>query len=164
MQPSLTSGNGVSGQVCGLSGVVVGNIVDLIAANTMCNVYVGGLPALASGLLIIGVQCSDSTASGTFTDPTSGLQTLPTVFSSGGNLVLNSGATGGTYNAFTSGQGVLSGFIAGAAFQRPQRFARLLFNSGFYIGTLQAGFISQLKQTGSGGGYSILPSSGGISV
>lgn len=163
-QPSLTSGNGVSGQVCGLSGVVVGAIVDLVNADTFCNIYVAGLPALTSGNLIIGIQDSNATTSGTFTDPTSGLPQLPTYFQSGGNLWLNSGSTGGLLGAQVSGQSINSGFIQFAAFQRKQRYARLLFNSGFYVGTLQAGFVTQQRTTGSGGGYSLLPGSGAINV
>ncbi|MDE2098079.1 MAG: hypothetical protein KGL39_12570 [Patescibacteria group bacterium] len=164
-QPSLISGNGVSGQVCGMSGVYVGQSVDFLHANTMCNVYITGNPALSSGNLIIGVQCSDSDTSGNYTDPTSGVAQLPSVFLSGGNVWINSGSTGGIYQSGGySGSFFQSGFIAFASFQRTQRFARLLFNSGFYIGPLTAGFISQAKTTGSGGGFSFSPGSGSVSV
>ena len=163
MQPSLQSGNSVSGQVCGLSGVYVGQSVDLINANTFCQVYIAGNPALSSGNLIIGVQVSDVDSSGQYVDPTIGLQTFPTVFQSGGNIWVNSGSTGGLYNSgAVSGQSFNSGFFVAGAFQRTARYARLIFNSGFYIGTLNAGFISQKKTTGSGpGGFSWQPQNSG---
>ncbi len=164
LAPSLYSGNGVSGQVCGLSGVWVGEIVDLLNSDSFCNVYINGKAVYASGNLIIGVQTSDALTSGSFTDPTSGLSVMPTSFQSGGVVWVNSGATGGVLGPLQSGQAVMSGFMASAAFQRPGRYARLVFNSGFYIGSLQAGFISQLKTTGSGGGFSWLPQSGGSTV
>ncbi len=164
LAPSLYSGNGVSGQVCGLSGMIVGEIVDMLHSDTYCNVYINGKAVFASGNLIIGVQSSDALTSGSFTDPTSGLSVLPTVFQSGGVVWINSGSTGGVLGALTSGQAVLSGFMASAAFQRPGRYARLVFMSGFYLGTLQAGFISQFKTTGSGGGFSYSPSSGTVNV
>src|SRR2546426_322814 len=47
--PSLQSGNAVSGQVCGLSGVYVGQPVDMLHSDTFCNIYVAGLPAVNSG-------------------------------------------------------------------------------------------------------------------
>lgn len=155
-----------SGILCGLSGIAIGAPIDLLHADTYCNIYIAGQD-LASGPLIIGVQTSDSDVSGTYTDPTSGLAQFPTTFSSGGNLILGSGATGytpGTWGAGTSGQFLLSGFTAFAAFQRLGRFARLIFNSGFYLGPLQAGFISNMRTTGSGGGYTPAPSSGGVNV
>ncbi len=163
--PSLQSGNGVSGQVCGMSGVYVGQAIDMLHSDTFCNIYVQGLPAVNSGQLVIGIQTSDSDVSGSYTDPTSGLAQLPTYFSSGGQLWINSGGTGGILNSgASSGQSFLSGFIQFAAFQRPGRYARLTFNSGFYIGTLAAGFVSQYKTTGSGGGFSYSPGSGVVNV
>ena len=153
-----------SGYFGGMSGVVVGQSVDLLHANTFCNVYVAGCAVNISGALIIGIQTSDTDVSGNFTDPTSGLAQLPTVVQSGGNIWINSGSNGGIYGSGTSGQFVQSGFCAFAGFQRVGRFARLLFNSGFFIGPLQAGFISQLKTTGSGGGFTYAPTSGTVNV
>src|SRR5574342_609473 len=75
-QPSIpdgTTGLTLSGQFAGLSGVFIGQIVDLKDTDTLCNVWVTGTAAVNSGNLNIGVQTSDSTASGTFTDPLSGL-------------------------------------------------------------------------------------------
>lgn len=153
-----------SGQLCGLSGILVGDIIDMRDSDTLCNVYMAGTAVLSSGPAIIQVQTADATTSGTFTDPTSGLGRLPSVFQSGGNIWLNSGSFAGIYGSGTSGQFVTSGFCAFASFQRPHRYARLLFNSGFYIGPLQAGFVSQLKTTGSGGGFTFAPGSGTVSV
>jgi hypothetical protein len=156
------------GFVSSLSGVMPGDIVDLLNANTVCNVYVVG-KAIGSGPLIIGVQTSDSTTSGSFTDPTSGLPQLPGSFSSGGQLIIGSGdwssSWGGIFGSGVSGQVVLSGFFAASIFQRPHRYARLLVMSGFMdVVSMQAGFISQLKTTGSGGGFTYAPGSGVISV
>ena len=162
---SLISGNGVSGQVCGLSGVYVGQSIDMLNSDTYCNVFIAGNPALSSGNLIVGVQTADADVSGQYTDPTSGLAQLPTVFQSGGVIWINSGSTGGLYQSGgTSGAYFNSGFVVAAAFQRIGRYARMVFNSGFYIGTLQAGFIAQNKTTGSGGGTSMSPASSGNTV
>ena len=153
-----------SGQVCGLSGVQVGQTLDLIHADTFCNLYITGTAVLASGPLIVGVQTADSDVSGNYTDPTSGLAQLPTVFQSGGVVWLNSGSFGGIYGSGTSGQFVQSGFAAYAGFQRVGRYARVLFNSGFFIGPVQAGFVTQFKTTGSGGGFTYSPGSGTVNV
>ncbi len=168
MMPSLPGAAALSpsGFFDGLSGVLVGNSVDLINADTFCNVYVAG-NSVTSGPLRVGVQCSDTDTSGLYTDPTSGLQIMPTNFSSGGWLIIGqSGATPGIFNPgdSTSGQFFLSGFLAAAAFLRPQRFARLILGSGFQDGPLQAGFISQYRTVGSGGGFSFSPSSGAVNV
>jgi len=166
--PSLTAAPAVeSGLFPGLSGVVVGGIVNLNNANTYCNVYVGGTPAVNSGLLIIRVQTSTGTTSGSFTDPTSGLTTFPTTFASGGRLILGSGsATGATalWGAVVSGQNMNSGFMAFGAFQRDKQYARLIFDAGSYLGSLQAGFISNLRTIGSGGGFTLAPGSGAVNV
>ncbi len=135
------------------SGAIVGAPVDLMNANTYCNLYVaGGLSQ--SGVLRVLVQTSPSTTSGAFTDPTSGLQVMPSNFSSGGVFVINSG-----------GAGLISGFMDFSAFQRNFRYARCIALSGdFWTAALQAGFISQLRTVGSGGGSSMLPSSGAVRV
>lgn len=163
---AITSG----GCITSLSGVLVGDIVDMINSDAYCNVYVAG-KSLGSGPLIIGVQCSDQTTSGSFTDPTSGLAQLPGVFASGGNLIIGSGPwtgstdPGGIFGSGISGQMALSGFMCGSAFQRPTRYARLLVRSGFMdCAGFAAGFISALRTTGSGGGYTSSPSSGVVDV
>lgn len=165
---SLGAGNlSPSGQLCGLSGIIVGQSFYMGNANSFCNVWVAGADVTASGVLGIKVQCSDSDTSGNYTDPTSGLAQLPTVFSSGGIIWLGSGVatgSGGIYGGFASGFALQSGFLAFAGFQRTGTFARLMFLSGFYCGPLQAGFVSQLRTTGSGGGFSYQPGSGVVSV
>lgn len=160
----------VSGNVWLLSGssAVIGTSVDLLHANSFCNLHAIGQAFTGSGQLRIAVQCSDTDTSGTYTDPTSGLPQMPTSFSSGGVLIINSGSLGGgVLGAQTSGQFVQSGFDVFAGFQRPQRFARAFLISGttdFFTGPLAVGFVSQLKITGSGGGFSMQPSSGVVSV
>jgi hypothetical protein len=219
-----------------LSGATtIGQIVDLLNSDTYCNLFV--VAPGVSGVIQVQVQCTNQLndagsgsfwsgggfpVSGAFTDPTSGLPQLPTVFQSGGNVYFNSGvyqlpgggfpptsggniqplvggypagsvpfgltpiynAQGGAYpipvlsgggTGGTSG-GVLSGFfpvfasggIGFAAFQRTGRWARaniittaLTAVSGTATTPIFAGFISQLDTTGSGGGFSWLPQSGG---
>lgn len=160
---AITSG----GCISSLSGVLIGDVADLRDSDTFCNVFVAG-KGFGSGPLLIGVQTSDATTSGTFTDPTSGLAQLPTAFVSGGFLVIGSGAATdtflGTFGSGVSGQVILSGFVAAAAFQRPHRYARLFVGSGFYDGTLMAGFITNLRTTGSGAGFTFNPGSGTVAV
>jgi hypothetical protein len=166
----------VSGNANLASGGIVGQSVDLLHSDTFCNVMVAGQPTTTSGQLRIAVQTSDSDVSGTYTDPTSGLNQLPTYFSSGGILIMNSGGLlgsvlgqvgggGAASGVPNSGYAIQSGFVQFAAFQRLGRFARAVALSGdFYVGTLNVAFISQYRTTGSGGGFSFQPSSGGISV
>jgi hypothetical protein len=154
MSPSIVAPPALSGFLAApQSGVQVGLTVDLLNANTFCNVYAcGGVSE--SGLSRLQVQTSDATTSGSFTDPTSGLPVMPTSFSSGGVLWLNSG-----------GGALSSGFFFAAAFQRPHRYARLVQMSGDWMtGALAAGFISALKTTGSGGGFTYSPGSGSVRV
>ena len=153
------------GAMSSLSGIMVGAIVDLVNANTACQLIAMG-NGFGSGPLILAVQCSDNTTSGSFTDPTSGLAQLPGAFSSGGQLIIGSGpgAFVGLFNSGVSGQGILSGWMGASLFQRPQRYARVLVASGFYDGTLVAGFLSNLRTTGSGGGFSASPLSGNTAV
>lgn len=168
--PSIIPPSG--GVMAGLSGVAqgytVGTSVDMLHANTMCQLQVVGVPLFNSGL-VVGIQCADSDVSGQYTDPTSGYQTFPTSFSSGGLLWINSGGTGGILSSgATSGFQFLSGFIQYAAFQRTQRFVRAIFppnTSGNYgAGNFSIGFVSQYKTTGSGGGYTPQPTSGAVNV
>jgi len=154
------------------SGANVSNIVDMLNYNTFTNLLVGGIWQFPSGQLRIQVQTSDDTVSGNFTDPTSGLAAFPTVFQSGGQLFFNSGGggSGGLFGLNTSGQSFFSGFIAAAGFQRPQRYARVVVPASgpnaLEVGQLNGviGFVSQLKTTGSGGGFTLAPSSGAINV
>jgi len=152
--------------VCPSSGAQIGLTIDMINSDSYCNLFAGGVSA--SGQLRLQVQCSDSDVSGNFTDPTSGLAQFPTAFASGGILWINSGGAGnGVLGGFASGQCIASGWFGGAAFVRTGRFARVnALNEGAaqYGGALVAGFVSQLKTTGSGGGFSYQPSSGSVSV
>lgn len=148
------------------SGAQFGNVVDLVNGNSFCNLSIAGQAAGTSGQLRVQVQTADATTSGSFTDPTSGLAVMPTVFESGGIVRINSGGImNGIYGSGTSGQFVQSGFAAFAGFQRPGRYARINTVSGdFYWGPLAVSFVSQEKVTGSGGGFTLSPSSGSVSV
>jgi hypothetical protein len=148
------------------SGIMIGASVDMLHADTFCNLLVQGYCA-TSGPLVLQVQTSDTDVSGNYTDPTSGVSQFPTTFQSGGLLYIGlSGNTQpGIFNSgFVSGQAILSGFACAAAFQRLGRFARVNMLSGFYAGPLQVTFISNYKTTGSGGGFSYSPGSGTINV
>ena len=207
--PSVVTGLSVaSGVGFGLSGATVGQWIDLNNSDTMCQVWVAA--GATSGPLLIQVQCNDTLSgnifsggaplSGNFTDPTSGLAQLPTWFSSGGILIVNSGlyavpGGGGVSGKSTQVNGALiytlpfganpianaqggaaqllsgswpefcSGGIAFAGFQRPARYARLVWLSGATSTTnLLAGFYSQLDTTGSGGGFTFSPGSGSVNV
>jgi hypothetical protein len=144
------------------SGIMIGQTVDMINADTYCNVLVLGT-MVTSGPLLLAVQDSDSTTSGNFTDPTSGLPQFPQFVSSGGQVYIGQSGTGanyGTLGAFVSGQSPLSGFAVAFAFQRKQRYVRVNMQSGFYAGPLQVAVLGNLKYTGSGGGYNWYPGSG----
>lgn len=165
--PSINAGVvGNSGIAYSASGGLIGNSVDMLHSDTFCNLNVAGTPIFTSGQLRIQVQTADSDTSGSYTDPTSGAAQMPTYFSSGGILILNSGGVGsGLLGGGTSGQNMQSGFNVFAGFQRPQRFVRANMVSGdFYGGTLQVNFVAQNKTTGSGGGFSYQPGSGTINV
>jgi len=191
LYPSLLPSQAQSGLVSPLSGVLIGNSVDMLHANSFCNAVITGINYNFSGQVQIQVQTSDTDVSGNYTDPTSGLAQFPTWFSSGGLLWINSGGLlGGTLqgaifggvaggpagasNAASgspnSGYAIASGFTVAAGFQRIGRFVRAnvlsgALNSGFgYNGPFSVSFISQLKITGSGGGYTPAPSSGAVNV
>lgn len=160
---AITSGGAISS----LSGVLIGDVIDLRDSDAYCNVMLMGR-GFGSGPLLVGVQTATATTSGSFTDPTSGLPQFPDPFVSGGWLIIGSGpaadATLGVFGSGVSGQYLLSGFATFAAFQRPHRYARIIIGSGFYDGLLYAGFVSQLRTVGSGGGFTYLPGSGSVNV
>ena len=152
---TIAPANGVGSSPA--SGVIVGTPVDLANANTFCNLQVvGGVSQ--SGPFKVQVQTSPTLNSGDFTDPTSGLAQLPTSFLSGGVMVCNSGAG-------VSGSPFASGLSQSAAFQRPHRYARAIAMSGDqYNAPVTATFISQLRTTGSGAGFTFSPGSGVVNV
>lgn len=155
------------------SGVMVGQIVDLLHYDTFCNIFVaggGGASGVSSGFVGVAAQFSDSLASGTFADSLSGQASyLPSFIGSGSVLYGNSGlAASGAIplgapidnaSPFCSG-----GFQAGALI-RTGRYGRLILLSGAsLVCPIVAGFITNLRTTGSGGGQSQSPSSGNVSV
>lgn len=151
------------GAVFPWSGAVIGQGGDMINSDTYCNLHVAGVAA--SGRLRVAVQTAPSDVSGQYTDPTSGLANLPGAFQSGGILWINSGSDNGVLGAFVSGQCIASGFAVSQGFQRPGRYVRAVLLSGDpYAGSLCVSFISQLRTTGSGGGFSLQPSSGSVNV
>lgn len=165
-QPSIPGSGGVwvqSGQ-----GALIGLGVNMMHSDTFCNLCVTGMPYFTSGQLRVVVQCANSDTSGNYTDPTSGLSQMPTSFSSGGVLIINSGGVGsGVLNTGASGQNFASGWQVFAGFQRTGVFVRAIVLSGtsdFFAGELDVGFVSQQRTTGSGGGFSYQPGSGTINV
>lgn len=162
-QVSLTLGSG------GTLGV--GAICDLLHADTYCNLFVAGGFQGGSGAIQVQIQTSDATTSGSFTDPASGLASMPGGsggIASGGNFYANSGLwSSGNYSYSSPCSGAplfCSGGIQFAPFQRNTRYCRLINVSGPYAGAITAGFISQKKVTGSGAGFSYSPGSGSINV
>lgn len=140
---SIQPANGVGASPA--SGVIIGQYVDMINANTFTNLFVAVGPNL-SGAFRVGVQTSDLTTSGSFTDPTSGLAALPTAFQSGGLFWVGSGGN------------VASGVWQAAGFQNPNRYARAVVLSGSAANApVTAGFINHKKTTGSGGGFTMAP-------
>ncbi len=150
------------------SGTIVGNIVDMLHSDTYCNLHVqaGG----ASGILRVAVQTSDSTTSGNFADPTSGMVPgqFPGAFQSGGILICNSGlwASG----ALPVGPEVdnaplfCSGGMQAQGFVRNGRYVRAIVLSGSFPAPVAVAFLSQMKTTGSGGGFTYSPGSGTVNV
>lgn len=146
---SVTPVNGVGSTPA--SGEIVGAYGDLRDANNATNLIVAHA-GVASGLQCrVQVQTASDTNSGSFTDPTSGLQRMPTGFLSGGILVCGSGAA------------YVSGGATRGAFLRPadHRYVRARVLSGDAMAVpVYAGFDAASKRTGSGPGYSYSPASG----
>lgn len=149
LQPSIAPAAGVGSTPA--SGAIVGNVVDIIDANTLTNLVVTG-GVSQSGTFRVQVQTASGTTSGWFTDPTSGLAVMPTNLLSGGILLCNSGQASG----FQSGVIQAGGFLSPHRYVRAVVLADDLFNAPVF-----AGFIKQQKQTGSGGGYSWAPQAAG---
>lgn len=145
LYPSICPAAGVGATPA--SGVIVGGIADLRDSNNFTNLVVGFGPS-TSGQFRVLVQTADDTLSGSFTDPTSGLQVMPTGFLSGGVFVIN------------SGNSQLSGGFAAAGFLSPHRYARALVMSGDQFNApVVAGFFKQAKRTGVGPGWTNSPAS-----
>lgn len=162
-QLSVSAVNGVGGTPA--SGTIVGAVVDMLHANNYCNLVVVGGPS--SGILRVQVQTSDSTLSGTFVDPTSGLPNLPGAFQSGGILIVNSGlwASGSPQGPKVNNAPLFcSGGCQVAGFQRNGQYVRAIALSGTFDGPVSVGFMSQLKLIGSGTGFTYSPASGTVSV
>lgn len=147
------------------SNFTVGEIIDLSNANTYCNIWVNGGPG--SGVIELRVQTSDTTTSGDFTDPTSGLAGFPTWLVSGGRMFANSGLAVSGNSSLSSPVNsaplFCSGGIQFGAFSRPHKYARLLLNSGVFPHQIHAGLISQKRTIGSGG-FTYAPGSGVVNV
>lgn len=149
LDASISPAAGVAGTPA--SGIIVGKIVDMLQVDTATQLVISCGPS-TSGQCKVQVQTSDDTASGTFTDPTSGLASFPGNFLSGGILVYNSG------NAQQSGSALASWF------QRPHRYARTICMSGDLLNApLTTLLIGNIRST-SGGGFTFSPGSGTISV
>ncbi|RJQ24630.1 hypothetical protein C4577_07625 [Candidatus Parcubacteria bacterium] len=152
---SISMGSGIN--------LTVGEIVDLMHANTYCNVWCAG--GAGSGVIQLRIQTSDTTTSGSFTDPTSGLPQMPVNVESGGTFWVNSGLwVSGNYSVtapVADAPQFCSGGIAFGAFQRPHQYARLISVSGPFPNWFVAGFVSNKRTTGSGGGFSWQPLAAG---
>ncbi len=155
------------------SGVFVGEIIDMMHSDTFCNIFVqggGNSGVTQSGVVGVIVQFSDGLTSGSFTDPTSGQTSfLPSFISSGGTFFVNSGlaVSGGLpIGARVDGAPPFcSGGIAFGAVLRNGRYGRLILRSGTsLVSPITAGFVTNLRTTGSGGGQSQSPGSGNVSV
>lgn len=153
------------------SDLLVGQIVDLGLdhgglTNVFCAAHQG------SGAIELRIQTSDALTSGSFTDPTSGRTTgqFPPGVVSGGIAFMNSGIAWGSgagsfYTPAGSGAPLFcSGGVQFAAFHRPHRYARLIYNSGPFLNWLVGGFVAQKHVTGSGAGYTPSPGSGAVNV
>lgn len=152
VQPTVSIAPAVGVGGTPASGVIIGMPWDGLYGNTATQLAVTAGPSI-SGQFKVQVQCSDSLASGSFTDPTSGLAQMPGFFLSGGIVVVNSG------NVFASGGTFLT------YFQRPQRYARAVIMSGDQNNSpVNCNFYSQLKVSYSGIGASQSPAGSGTFV
>ena len=145
-----------SGSTTPSSGVLVGRGVDLLNASTLCNAMVS-YGTSQSGFIGVQFQESDTDVSGNYVP----IQVASGTWNwlSGGRLVINSSGIG------QSGVGIVSGDMAFSAFERRYRYVRSIVESGgLWDAPVNVGFVSQLKVTGSGGGFSYSPGSGTVNV
>ena len=146
------------------SGIVIGNVVDMLPSDTLCNfaITVGNM---TSGRVEFAVQESDTLTSGSFAAIT--VNSGQSFWLSGGRTSINSsGLTAAAGGGLMSGVGRVSGNCFIGWFQRNKQYVRAILESGNpQTDTQTAGaFVSQLLQTGSGGGFTLSPSSGAVSV
>lgn len=146
--------------------LIVGEIVDLLHADTACNIFVAG--GVGSGAVQLRVQTSDGLTSGSFTDPTSGMVDFPGGLTSGTILTVNSGLPSSGAQSRGSPVDAAPFFCSGGVdfgyFVRPGRYARLIQVSSVFPNPVIAGFVSQKRTTGSGGGFTFNPGSGSVNV
>ena len=168
LTPTIFGLQAVSGNVYAASGATIGQSCYTPFSDSACNVVIQGNCAYGSGQLRIQVQSAPADVSGQYTDPTSGLSQMPSWFSSGGLLWLNSGAllgmtVGGQNSGQASGHQISSGFAESAYFLKPFPYIRANVLSGdFYCGDLNVAFVSQFKTTGSGAGFTLSPQGSGV--
>ena len=150
----VTSGQLSSG---GLSAIATsGSFTDPTSGLAQLPTWVssGGILWVNSGLWSLpqGGGASGTMSVNTFgfgTNPVFGAQTP-----AGGSFPVS-----GNFTVFGSGGGMAIG-----GFQRPNRYARLIILSGSFSAFVAAGFIANLKSTGSGGGFTYSPGSGVVNV
>lgn len=155
----------LSGSAGVASGVIVGDMIDLKDVDTSTQVYFS-YGNNTSGNVTFAVQESDDTTSGNFVAIT--VASGESIWLSGGRTGINSSGlqVGQPGGQFLAGVGRVSGDILFGYFQRTKRYARIIQESGTvgWGAPVNAGFIAQKIQTGSGFGYSLQPSSGTASV
>lgn len=153
----------LSGVQAVASGVIVGIAVDLKDAGPLTNVYFTYGNSF-SGKVEFAVQESDTTTSGDFAAIS--VVSGESIWLSGGRTGINSSGltVGQPGGQFLSGVGRVSGGTLYGYFQRTKRYARILQESGNigWADPVNAGFIEQKLQTGSGFGF--YAGSGAVSV
>lgn len=158
-QHEVSIANGSAG-----SGIVVGTPIDMLHSDTLSNVVVT-VGNMTSGRIDFLIQESDTTTSGNFAAIT--VNSGQSFWLSGGRSSINSsGLVAAAGGGLGSGVGRVSGNMFIGWYQRTKRYARAIMESGDPQTDCPAviGFVSQLLQTGSGGGFTTQPSSGTVSV
>ena len=140
------------------SGAVVGRGVDMLHADTLTNVFIAHGNIL-SGRADYAFQESDTDVSGNYA--AINVNSGESWWMSGGRTTINSSGVG------MSGTGRVSGAIPMGFFQRQRRYVRAIQEALGAIGSdaeVGVGVVAQLLQTGSGGGFTLAPSSGTVNV
>ena len=146
--PSIQAAAGVGSTPA--SGVIVGMNGNLALSNEFTAVMASFGPS-TSGQFQVQIQTSSGTTSGSFTDPTSGLQRMPTNLLSGGILVVNSG------NGQASGGMLIGNFLRPADHDNVRA---IVMSGDQFNGPVNVQFGGWLKRTGSGFGTSQSPTAG----